>query len=240
MNGALFTAALLGLVAAWSLAFRLPFRSQGRRQRTSLWLADHLGGTPGASFALFGTVEYALLAGVTAVSLVLLVPDGRLSLLAWAGRPTPTVSAAILLAVLGAFSVTGLATSALFLVDPTVDLAREVGSLRWIESAASLGRWHLTVPIAGAMAEELLFRGVALSLAQASLSGGWAVLVTAAAFALQQGLLVETAPQLWILVSSALVIGVLGGLLCLVMGSVLPGMVLHLSFVGFFSSKKGR
>jgi hypothetical protein len=238
MNAAFVTTAIFAIVATWSVLFRLPFRDPGRRQRVALQLGDRFGAPPKAAFSVFGTVEYVALAAVVIAAVRLLPVDGVPNYLRFAQPSGDHFPIRMALAVFGAFSLSGLATSLLVLVDPKVDFAKEVASLRWIESASALGRWKWTVPLVGAAFEELTFRGVVLPVTIAATTPMIGVLLTGGAFALQQSLLVETRNQVWILASSALIISFIGGVLCVLSASMLPGLLLHLSFVAFFSVER--
>lgn len=88
----------------------------------------------------------------------------------------------------------------------------------------------------GAMVEELFFRGVlVLILTQKLLVAPWlAVMIAGALFVLEQLVQLRTAFQAMVIGSSCVAISLVGGLLVVATGSVVPAVLCHVSFVVFF------
>lgn len=146
--------------------------------------------------------------------------------------------ALILLGVLAEISLTHLLISAIFLVRP-IDPKRfgEMQEIPWI-----MGLRHLSPlmrPLAaatGGMVEEVFFRGVVLAilLGPMAVPAPTAVLLAGALFLFQQLLQVQTPLQRIIVGAGCVVISLVGGLLVVLTGSVVPAVLCHASFVIFF------
>jgi membrane protease YdiL (CAAX protease family) len=98
------------------------------------------------------------------------------------------------------------------------------------------------VPFAAALAgavEEAFFRGVVLGISTTILSVSpiIAMAIAGGLFCLGQLLQVQTLFQAMVIASSSVAISVIGGLLVLARGSVVPAMLCHASFVIFFMTQ---
>jgi membrane protease YdiL (CAAX protease family) len=92
----------------------------------------------------------------------------------------------------------------------------------------------------GGMIEELFYRGVLLLILieRAGVPPWAAVLAAGALFCLQQLLQVRTAFQAMVVASACVAISLVGGLLVVTTGSVIPALLSHASFVVFFVGRK--
>jgi membrane protease YdiL (CAAX protease family) len=118
----------------------------------------------------------------------------------------------------------------------------ELRQIPWMEGLYALP--PAAVPVAaalGGVVEELLFRGVLLAILTGVLGvGPWAaVALSGALFLLEQLLQVRTRFQAMVIGSGCLAISLVGGLLVVVTGSVLPALLCHASFVLFFLPRGG-
>ncbi|MFJ3794211.1 type II CAAX prenyl endopeptidase Rce1 family protein [Kitasatospora sp. NPDC090091] len=222
------------VVAGWLALYRVPFNDPARRRRTALRLAGRTGQSPDAAFAVFGTVLYLALGALALTALLAATP---LSLDDLVGRPTPATALALLLAVLGTSSANILCVSLLYRADPRVDVPGEIARIQWIASILALPRhYRWIIPAAAALFEELLFRGAVL-LGLGSLGSGFgvALAVSTCLFAAGQVALVSTPVQAYVLGTSSVTLGVVGGLLTAATGGILPALALHMSFAGFYT-----
>lgn len=229
-----FTALTTAVVAAWLALYRLPFNDPARRRRTALWLAGRTGLRPEAAFAVFGTLVYLLLG---ALALAVLLASTPLALHRLFALPAPGAAAALALAVLGTSSATVLCVSLLYRADPRADVPGEIARIQWIASILALPRhFRWIVPAAAALFEEVLFRGaVLLGLGTLGSGPGFALAFSTCLFAAGQVALVSTRTQAYVLGTSSLVLGTVGGLLTTATGGLLPALVLHMSFAGFYT-----
>ncbi|WP_354644467.1 CPBP family intramembrane glutamic endopeptidase [Kitasatospora camelliae] len=235
MSGPAFAALATAVVAGWLALYRLPFNDPARRRRTALWLAGRTGLRPEAAFAVFGTAVYLVLG---ALALTVLLACTPLALHRLFAPPAPGTALALLLAVLGTSSANILGVSLLYRADPRVDVPGEIARIQWIASVLALPRhYRWIIPAAAALFEEVLFRGVIL-LGMAELGSGPvpALAFSTCLFAAGQVALVSTRVQAYVLGTSSLTLGVVGGLLTWATGGVLPALVLHMSFAGFYTN----
>ncbi|MER6444008.1 CPBP family glutamic-type intramembrane protease [Streptomyces venezuelae] len=230
-----FSVLATAVVAVWLALYRLPFNDPARRRRTALWLAGRTGLRPEAAFAVFGTVVYLVLGALALAVLLVPVP---LAFHQVFDLPGPGAAPALLLAVLGTSSATILCVSLLYRADPRADVPGEIARIQWIASILALPRaCRWIVPAAAALFEEVLFRGVIL-LGLGALGSGpvFALAFSTCLFATGQIALVSTRTQAYVLGASGLVLGTVGGLLTAATGGVLPALVLHMSFAGFYTN----
>ncbi|MCP9210391.1 CPBP family glutamic-type intramembrane protease [Streptomyces sp. NEAU-Y11] len=235
MNAVPYACVCVATIGGWLALYRLPFGDPARRRRVGLWLADRTGLRPDAAFALFGTVLYLLL-GV--VALALLMTFAGLPVQRLVGRPSADALLALLLAVCGTSSLNILCVSLLYRANPRVDVPGEITRVQWISSILALPRHlHWVVPAVAALVEELVFRGAVL-LGIGATGGGFlfAATFSTVLFAVGQVVLVSTWVQAYVLGMSSLVLGTTGSLLTAATGSVLPALVLHMSFAGFYTN----
>lgn len=222
-------------VASWLALYRLPFADASRRRRTALWLADRSGGHPDAAFAVFATALYL---GLGLAVLFALAVSAHLSAQQFIGTLMPSDALSLLLALFGTSSLNILCVSLLYRARPTVDVPGEIARIRWIASILTLpgpARW--AVPAAAAVVEELVFRGaVFLGLGASGAGFALACAVSTAIFAIGQIVLVSTPVQAYVMGTSSLTLGLVGCLLVAGTGSILPAVVLHASFAGFYTT----
>lgn len=233
------TAVALAAAGVWLAVYRLPLAAPRRRQRFRLWASTATGLPPNLVFPLFGTAVYLLgglaasaaVMGVSGIGLGDLLPVAA----GWDAIP-PTA-----LAILGAAALTAFAMSVVLAVRPTVDIAAAVSSVEWIGQVMVLpARWRWLVPAASAAVEEFFFRGVLCGGLLLAGAPAWtAIAVAGAAFTLAQVLLTERALQALVLAVSSAVLSVVGGLLLVVTGSVLPAIVTHAAFAAFYAGGSG-
>jgi hypothetical protein len=117
---------------------------------------------------------------------------------------------------------------------------REIREVPWMAGLRQLPRG--TAPWAAALGgaiEELFYRGVVLTiLIDAGVTPFLAVLAAGALFVLQQLLQVQTPFQAMVLGSACTAISLVGGLLVVATGSVIPAVLSHASFVVFYVGRQ--
>jgi hypothetical protein len=222
--------------AAWLALYRLPWRTPRARQRLRLAVTSRTGMPAKYVFPVVGTAVYLLL-GLAATAVVGWAGDAPvLSALRW--RLDGPQAALTVLAVTGASALTAFAMSMLYSLAPGIDVPGAVGSVRWIQEVLVLpGRWRWVAPMTSAAVEEVFFRGTVLTGLIAAGFGSWAAVVVAGAlFTIGQVILTENRVQAMVLGSSSVVLSVVGGLLVVVTGSVLPAIVVHAASAGFYTN----
>jgi membrane protease YdiL (CAAX protease family) len=119
-------------------------------------------------------------------------------------------------------------------------LAKEILEIPWVKGVEQLP--GLTAPIfaaIGGSAEELFFRGIVLTavIHRYHVDAAFAITITSVLFCVQQALQVRTRLQALLMVCSCLSISLVGGLLVVATGTVVPAILCHASFVLFFVSR---
>ncbi|GIH02941.1 hypothetical protein Rhe02_10080 [Rhizocola hellebori] len=236
----LFAVAAIGLTAAWLAAYRLPFADPRTRQRVRLAISSLTGLPARYVFSILGTVIYLVLGGAAAYALLRVGRLNPVDLLAW--RISGEGAALTLLAGIGASALTAFAMSVLHALPGRADVPTTVADVRWIQEIVVLPRpWRSLIPgISGAL-EEFYFRGVMLFGLLATGFPVWAALVfTGAVFTAGQVALTESRMQATVLAISSIVLSVVCGLLTVVEGSVLPAILIHASFAGYYTNMSVR
>jgi membrane protease YdiL (CAAX protease family) len=113
----------------------------------------------------------------------------------------------------------------------------EIREVPWIKGLQELPtNWVPVAAACGGMVEELVFRGVFLRILTERLGVAplTAVFATGGLFLFQQLIQVKTPFQRMVIGSGCVAISVVGGVLVVLTGSVIPAIVCHGSFVLFF------
>ena len=143
----------------------------------------------------------------------------------------------ILLGTMAELSTIRLFTSLYAITHSNVDISNEIREVSWIEGISKLPHKFIPfAPIGGAFVEEFFFRGSLLMIfiQKMSIPPYISLLVITALFAYEQLLFLKTSVQKIIIGSASVGISLMGGLLILYTGSLLPAMIAHASFVMFY------
>lgn len=119
----------------------------------------------------------------------------------------------------------------------------EIQEIPWMKSVGKLPvASRLMVTALGGAVEETLFRGAILRvlLDALHLTPALAILLSGGLFCLEQLVLVRTRFQALIILCACISISLVGGMLVVATGSVLPGLLSHASFAVFFMSGRPR
>ncbi len=222
-------------VAGWLAVYRLPFGDPARRRRVALWLADRSNLRPDVAFTIFATCLYLIL-GI--MVLLILMPFAHFSFGRFLASPSVTVALALVLAIIGTSSLNVLLVSFLYRAKPTVDVPGEISRIQWISSLLVLHRhFRWIVPAAAAVVEEVVFRGVIfLGLLSLGRNFWLASIASTLLFALGQLALVSTPIQGFVIGTASVTLGTIGTLLIAATGSIVPAVILHMSFAGFYTN----
>lgn len=227
-------------VVIWLAAYRLPFASARARKRFRLTVSSHTGMPPRLVFPVLGTIIYLLLAAGAVVT-VAVVSRVSVSDLLGADFGVDTI-AITLLAVLGASAATAFGMSLLYAIRPTVDVPGAVSNVGWVREVMVLPpRWRWIVPMSSAAMEETFFRGVLLvGLLAADVPAWVAIALAGLVFTAGQVVLTENLVQAIVLAISSVVLSIVGGLLVVVTGGVIPALVVHAAFAGYYTNSGSR
>lgn len=235
-----FATLATAVTAIWLALYRLPLRDPRTRQRVRLSVSSATGLPARYVFPIVGTAIYLITGALAAVALTLAGEVPLAEVLRW--HVTPLGVAVTLLAMVGASALTAFAMSLVYAVRPTVDVPAAVTGVRWVQEIAVLPRrWRWIVPMTSAAIEEFFFRGVFLTGLLAAGSSVWAAIaVSGVVFTAGQVLLTEQRLQALVLAVSSVVLAVVCGLLVVVEGSVLPAILVHASFAGYYTNSSMR
>lgn len=231
-----FMAVVLVATVIWLAAYRLPFATPRARQRTRLAIASATGWQPRYVFPILGTFMYLAL-GIAAI---LVVGEQPWELLRW--NVSAESAALTVLAAIGASALTAFTMSLLYTFSPRVNVPAAVSDVRWIQEILALPRrWRWVVPMVSAAVEEFFFRGVVLFGLLAAGAPIWAAIGFAGVvFTVGQIALTERGLQAVVLALSSAVLSLVCGLLSVVEGSVLPAILVHASFAGYYTNMSTR
>jgi membrane protease YdiL (CAAX protease family) len=182
----------------------------------------------GAIYYSFGLIIAALFAAVCRVPVFHLV--------SWAGVRWPI----FVLGIIAAISLSGLLVELGYRVPArraSEQVAEEVSEIPWIKGIEQLPA--VAVPLLAALGgalEELFFRGVLFwaMIHRFDFSATAAIAIAAFLFCGQQVLQVRTLSQALLMTWSCLSISLIGALLVLLSGSVMPAILCHASFALFW------
>jgi hypothetical protein len=240
MSWPVYAAVAIVVTAAWLAAYRLPFAKPRTRQRVRLAVSSKTGLHARYVFPVLGTVLYLGLGIAGAAVLISLSPITFTGLAGW--EPTWKSIPTVLLAVAGATALTGFAMSAVYAIRPRADVPDAVTGVRWVQEILALPKgWRWTVPMLSAGVEEFFFRGVVLiGLLQAGAPGWLAITIAGLIFTAGQMLLTESGMQSAVLGLASTVLSLVCGLLVLAEGSVIPALVIHASFAGYYTNMSAQ
>ncbi len=227
------------VTTVWLAGYRLPLARPRPRQRFRLAVSSATGLPARLVFPVVGTVIY--LAG-GALAAAALVWWGDVPLLdALRMRPSGEAAAATALVAVGTAAITAFAMAVIYQIRPSADVPGAVAGSGWIREVMVLSpRWRWVVPMASAAVEELFFRGVVLVGMLAHGAPGWAAIAVAGlVFTVGQVVLVDNGLAMVVLGVSSVVLSALCGLLVVVTGSVLPAILVHAAFAGFYTNLGG-
>ena|SRR5215469_13325755 len=222
-------------IAVWLAIYRLPFGDPARRRRIALWLAGWSGLRAEVAFAIFGTVVYL---GLGCAVLLILLAFAHLPITALVSRPPLVAMPCLLLAMVGCSSLNVLLISFLYKASPRVDVPGEIQRIQWIASILALPRhFRWIIPATAALVEELVFRGAVFIGLMTLGSDFWlAWLASTLLFTVGQIVLVSTSTQVFVMGSSSVALGTFGSMLIAATGSLVPAIILHMSFAGFYTN----
>jgi len=188
------------------------------------------------SFSIFATVLYCLLPSISSVVVAAVANLEILSLFpVQVDLEFLIVTLLGIIAAMSLVSVFVLITLKLF---PQLDIPGEMARIKWIEGIMQTPpqiAWFL--PILSASFEEVFFRGVLLAGLLNNGTGTFlAIAVVTMAFILNQVLLADTRTQRMVLGYSSLAISLVGSIVFLATGSIIPSLIMHASFAGFYTS----
>lgn len=237
MNKSIFVL-IVGLLclAIWLSLYMLSYSNMYIKNKLTLVMSSTFGLPVSYSYSIFATIIYCILplagcfiigeaAGFSFVSIFSI------------GWNTLLVA---LMAVIGVMSTMAVFLMVILTISPKMNIQGEMSKIKWIEGIFMVPTkvaWLL--PMCSACFEEVFFRGAFLNgLLVSGMDTLFAICIVTIAFVINQCILADTKTQKLILGVSSLVISVIGSLAFLACGSIIPSMIMHASFAGFYTSGK--
>lgn len=228
-------------VVLWVNVFRGLYKHMRIRNNIAMFIASHLNVPIKYAYSVFATVYYCTMPIVGSILL------GRIA--GFNIMPMFQVSTdivwyvALILSIIGAMTLSSMGISIMYVIQPRIDVPGEISRIRWMQGIYNCPKkiaWVL--PMVSATVEELFFRGALLTALMSSqtLSFTGALIIVTLLFLYGQVILTETKIQAVVLTIASIVISVVGGLLFVYCKSIIPPIVMHASFAGFYSNYKSR
>ncbi len=237
MNNAVIVA-IVGYCSlfVWIFIFKLSYRSTYIKNKISLAMSSVFGIRPSYSYSVFATFLYCAL---PLISSVIVAQTAKIKIIDLFNLNQGAILIVItLLGIVGAMSLVSVFVVAFLKIAPNMDIAGEMAKVKWIEGIFQIPKkiaWLL--PILSAGFEEVFFRGVLLQgLISNNMNVLLAVSLVTLAFILNQVLLTDTKTQALILGFSSISISIIGSIMFLASGSIIPSIIMHASFAGFYTN----
>ncbi len=220
----------------WLFIFKQSYKNTYIKNRISLFMSSLFGIPASYSYSVFASFLYCAL---PTISCIVVARTAKIHIF----NLFPLVMslklfATIILGVVAAMSLVSVFIIVSLKLAPRMDIASEISRIKWIEGIFQIPKkiaWLL--PILSASFEEVFFRGVFL---QGLVSNGMntviAVILVTVAFVLNQVLLTDTKIQGLVLGFSSVSISIVGSIMFLASGSIIPSMIMHASFAGFYAN----
>ncbi len=223
-------------LSVWLYIFRLSYSSFYFKNRIKLTLSSLFGIPVTYAFSVFETVIYCTLPLLSTI-IIAIVGDIRISDLfgkVHVGHMLIITS----LATISAMSIMAILLIFVMSAHKNIDISTEMSKVRWISGINVFPRkvaW--IIPMISACFEEVFFRGAFFnSLIHAGLNIGVTTGIVTLAFVINQCILADTLNQRIILGTSSFAISVVGCIAYLSCGSLIPSLVMHASFAGFYTN----
>lgn len=223
--------------AIWYVIYRVPLAKRQRANRFALSLATATSLRPDLASAIFGTISYVIL-GTTGLVLIAELVDLSIFDLFVSGLNIELL-AMTALSLVGSMSWVSIGVGVFMAICPTIDLQASVRSVRWLAAIEAFPlRMRFSVPMLAALIEETYFRGAVYAAITAT--GGSIVLafsITTMLFTAGQVLFCDDWVAAAVIGFTSLVISTFGTILVASHGNVVPALVVHMSFAGFYSGR---
>ncbi|EGD46958.1 Abortive infection protein [Ruminiclostridium papyrosolvens DSM 2782] len=220
----------------WLFIFKQSYKNTYIKNRISLFISSLFGIPASYSYSVFATFLYCAL---PVISSIVVAKTAKIHIFnLFPLEVSLELFATIILGVVAAMSLVAVFIIVSLKLAPSMDIAGEISKIKWIEGIFQIPKkiaWLL--PILSASFEEVFFRGVFLQgLVSNGMNNVIAVIVVTAAFILNQVLLTDTKVQGLVLGFSSVSISIVGCIMFFASGSIIPSMIMHASFAGFYAN----
>lgn len=147
----------------------------------------------------------------------------------------------IVIGSLAEISLTGLINGFFnaFAKEAGINTIDEIRKIKWITGISLMPKWSMSLVAAfGGFFEEIIFRGVFMivTINQYHIAAWIAIILSVMLFLYHQIIQLDTPTQKCIIGSASVIISVVGALMVVHTGSILPAVLAHTSFVIFYTS----
>lgn len=147
----------------------------------------------------------------------------------------------IVIGSLAEISITGIVNGfvSAFAKEAGINTIDEIRKIKWITGISLMPKWSMSLIAAfGGFFEEIIFRGVFMIVAinQYHMAAWIAIVLSVILFLYHQIIQLDTPTQMCIIGSASLIISIIGALMVVYTGSILPAVIAHTSFVIFYTS----
>lgn len=225
----------------WVNGFKALYSNTKLRNKIALYISSKFNLPVRYSYSVFATLYYCLLPLFGSYLL------GRLSGASMHSAFTLEFSVSwyvvLFLGIIAAMTLSSFGISIMYLISPGIDVPGEVGQIRWMRGIFNCpAQISWLLPMLSACVEELFFRGALLGalINTGVISFPVSLAIVTILFLYGQVILTDTKIQAFVLSIASIVISVIGGLLFVYCKSIIPSIIMHASFAGFYSNFKSK
>ncbi len=226
----------VAMLTVWMLCYKKSYDNPRHRKRITMWLGKYFPNNPKMVYYFLVFIIYL---GLPALFGWLLTKYANVPF-ADVFTISSTISPVYLIAVgfIGGVTMSIFATNLMLAISPKMDIPNNINKVTWIQETLVFPKRIVWIfPFLSAAAEEFFFRGACFfSLLAAGMPVIWAIAVVTVLFIANQVYLVDNAVQAAVIGAGSLFISIIGCLIVLITGSVLPSMIVHAVYAGFFVS----
>ena len=225
----------VGITALWFMLFRGRRRDRQRTNRQALRLSTMTSLHPELVIAIVGTVHYLGLGSIAGLTISRLADVSLVDLFASHLSADSILVTGI--SVVGAMSWVSIGVGLLMAIRPRTDVRSSIRQVRWMAAIEAVPlKIRFLIPVLGACIEEIYFRGIAYAAITGAGGGAWlAFAITTGLFSIGQAIFCDDKVAAMVIGFTAVVISVFGSLLVGTYGNVVPALVVHMSFVAYYS-----
>lgn len=219
----------------WLIIFTQSYKNTYTKNKITLIMSSIFGLPASYSYSIFATILYCLLPTLGTFVVATVAGVNIFSLFTWQGFQVIPI---ILLSISAAMSLVAVFVVFINKLFPRIDIPGEMARIKWIEGIMQTpAKISWLLPLLSASLEEIFFRGALLTgLLTAGMGTPKAIALVTIAFVLNQVLLADTWPQRLVLGYSSIAISLVGSIAYLASGSIIPSILMHASFAGFYTS----
>ena len=226
-------------MCVWLGIFKYSYSNGRTRNKIAMFISSHTIIPVTYSFSIIATIFYSgmPLLGAFLISKIF---DIHLLRMFRDYQGTIALPIDIIIGLLAVMAVDSVPLVLLSVFNPKIRIDKEMQEVNWISGISKIpGKWSMMIPFISACCEEIFFRGAVLAaLIHAGMSFWLASMIVTILFVLNQVYLTKRAVQAFVLGASSVAISAVSCLLIAITGNLIPSLVIHASFAGFYANNK--